>query len=123
MPTRLFRWAYPACRTNQMRESRDDMLRISQVVVISAIVPMMCLGVMSAMSGGGAISAFQEIGGRLMRLSPWVGLTSVGASWLLERLRLKPLAYAVLVVPIVMWVVMVADLHRRTNFFSTAGTS
>ncbi len=99
------------------------MLRKSQIVVLSTILPMMCLGVMSAMSGGGAIPAFQEIGRHLMKLSPLVGIISVGASWLLERLRLKPLAYAVLVVPIVMWVVMVADLHRRTNFFSTGGTS
>jgi len=99
------------------------MLRKSQIVVLSTILPMMCLGGMSALSGGGVTPAFQEIGGRLMKLSPLVGITSVGASWLLERLRLKPLAYAVLVVPIVMWVVMVADLHRRTNFFSTGGTS
>jgi len=99
------------------------MLRILQILIGFLIVPMMCLGGMSAMSGGGATPAFQEIGRRLMKLSPLVGIISVGASWLLERLRLKPLAYAVLVVPIVMWVVMVADLHRRTNFFSTAGTS
>jgi len=99
------------------------MLRILQILVGFLIVPMMCLGIMSAMSGGGVTPAFQEIGGRLIRLSPLVGITSVGASWLLERMHLKPLAYAALVVPIVMWVALVVDLHRRTNFFFIGGTS
>jgi hypothetical protein len=52
-----------------------------------------------------------------------VGITGVGTSWLLERMHLKLLAYAVLVVPIVMWIALVADLHRRTDFFSTGGAS
>ena len=68
-----------------MRESRDVMLRISQVVVISAIVPMMCLGLMASLSGGGTNPAFQRIGGQLTSLSPIVGVICLIFSWLLQQ--------------------------------------
>lgn len=93
------------------------MLRKSQIAVAGAILPMMALGLMSSLSGGGLTPAFQQIGGKLMNLSPVVGLASVATSWLLEQISLKPLAYLVLCIPCAMWGMLIMRLNRETGFF------
>ncbi len=92
-------------------------LRVLQVAVALSIIPMMCLGVMSGLSGGGLTPAFQRIGQLLLTLSPIVGVGGVAASILLWRWQLPVLAYAVIIIPLVMWVWLIVWLQSATGFF------
>ncbi|MEO1165999.1 MAG: hypothetical protein AAFV98_19605 [Chloroflexota bacterium] len=94
------------------------MLRLFQILTACMIVPVMCLGLMSSLSGGGMTPAFQQIGQSLMTIAPLVGIATVVASVLLQRADRPILAYIVLVVPIIFWIGQLIWLQRETGFFS-----
>ncbi len=94
------------------------MLRILQITIGLSIVPMMCLGLMASLSGGGTNPAFQRIGGQLTSLSPIVGVICLIVSWLLQRSGRPRMAYVILVIPLIIWGFLIFQLHRETGFFS-----
>ena len=93
------------------------MLRLLQVIVALLIIPMMCLGMMSGLSGGGLNPSYQRIGQVLLVLSPLAGIAAVVVSFILQRLELSFPAYAAVAAPLVMWFVLMAWLQRETGFF------
>ena len=68
------------------------------------IVPVMCLGIMASLSGGGNISAFQRIGQLLLTLAPLAGVLGVATSLILQRSDISFLAYVALAIPVLLWV-------------------
>jgi len=82
------------------------------------IAPMMCLGIMASLSGGGMNPAFQRIGQLLLTLAPLVGFLGVAASFILQRTGQTLLAYLALAVPVLIWVGLVIWLQRDTQFFT-----
>jgi len=94
------------------------MLRILQVIIACMIIPVMCLGIMAAFSGGGMTPAFQQIGKLLLTLAPLVGIIGIIASLILQRVGVSPLAYIALAVPVIVWVGLIIWLQRATGFFT-----
>ena len=88
-----------------------------QIAVSCLIVPMMCLGIMASLSGGGMTPAYQRIGQILLVLPPITGILAVVISFILQRLGLSTLAYVALAVPILIWVGLLIWLQRETGFF------
>jgi len=93
------------------------MLRVFELLIGVLVVAMICLGLMSALSGGGMTPAFQRIGNILMAGSPIVGLICIVLAEVLGRTQYRPFAYGVLLIPIIFWVVMIIWLQRATGFF------
>lgn len=93
------------------------MLRLLQIVVSLMVVPMMCLGIMASLSGGGMNPAFQRIGQLLLTLAPLAGILGVAASFILQRMEQTLLAYIVLTVAILVWIGLLVWLQRETGFF------
>lgn len=95
------------------------LLRIVQVVVVLMICPMVALGVMSSLSGGGMTPAYQIIGGRLVSWSFLIVIPLLLASEAVHRwLKLTPLAILVCLVPFGVWAWLLVALERETGFFS-----
>ena len=93
-------------------------LRVLQVLVFLLVLPMIALGVMASLSGGGVTPAFQEIGGRLIGLSFFVSLPLLIASEVIHRwLKLTPVSLILLVIPLIMWGWLLVRLQRETGFF------
>lgn len=93
------------------------MFRLLQVINFLMIVPIMCLGMMSSLSGGGMTPAFQQIG-RYMLLTPVpTALASIIIAEILWRLEQPILAYIALAVPFVIWVGLLVWLQIETGFF------
>jgi len=93
------------------------MLRLFQVMTFCMIVPMVCLGIMAGLSGGGMTPAYQRIGQSLFTISPLVGIVGVVASVILQRMGYPTLAYVALGIPIVVWIGLLIWLQRETGFF------
>ncbi len=79
-------------------------IRLLQVLVPLAIVPMMVLGFLSGLSGGGMVPAYQRIGRLLIFLSPVVGLAGLILSLILWHFEQSLLAYIAILTPAAMWV-------------------
>ena len=94
------------------------MLPLLQVVVFCMIIPMMCLGIMAGLSGGGMNPAFQRIGQLLLVLSPLLGILGIAASFILHRMGQTLIAYILLAVPVMIWVGLLIWLQRETQFFT-----
>lgn len=94
------------------------MFRLLQVVVSCMIVPMVCLGFMAGLSGGGLNPAFQRIGQTMIVVSPIVGIVAIVASFILHRMEQTQLAYVSLAIPIVVWIGLLIWLQLETQFFT-----
>lgn len=97
-------------------------LRIVEGLVGLLILPMMALGLMASLSGGGMTPAFQEIGSRLIVWSLFVPLVCLVLAEVVHRfVKLPPyatvIAIVIAAVPIAMWVWLVVWLERETGFF------
>ena len=88
-------------------------IRVLQVLVPLAIVPMMAIGFMSTLSGGGMVPAYQRIGNLLIILSPLVGLAGLILSLVLWHFGQSLLAYMAILTPVVMWIGMVLWLRMQ----------
>ena len=93
------------------------MRRLLQLITLLLIVPMTCLGIMVALSGGGMTPAFQDIGSLLMYLSPTLPLVAVGMNEWLWRKERFTLARVVLGIPYFLWAVLLIYLQVETGFF------
>lgn len=93
------------------------LFRSLQVIVLCLIIPMMCLGMMAGLSGGGLNPTFQRIGQILLVLSPLIGLIGLVGSIILWRIGQPQLAYIAISVPIVMWFGLLIWLQVETGFF------
>lgn len=92
-------------------------LGLLQVGVGCLIIPMMCLGLMAGLSGGGLTPSFQRIGELLLGVSPALGIVSLIISVVLARFGFTTLAYVAIAFPLVFWIVMIVWLQRDTGFF------
>lgn len=93
--------------------------RVMQVIVLLMTCPMIALGVMASLSGGGNTPAFQEIGRRLTSISFFMPILLLVVSELVHRwLKLTWVAIALLVVPVVVWGWLLLWLQRETGFFT-----
>ncbi len=94
-------------------------LRVMQVIVLLLMCPMIALGVMSSLSGGGGTPTFQEIGGRLVGISFFLPIALLIVSEVVHRwLKLTPVSLVLLVIPLVLWGWLVVRLQRETGFFT-----
>ncbi len=93
-------------------------VRIFQVINGLLICPMLALGVMASLSGGGVTPAFQIIGGRLMWMSLVVPAVCIALAELIYRRFGWPFALPLLIVPLVVWAWLVIELQLQTGFFS-----
>jgi hypothetical protein len=93
-------------------------LRIIQGLNAVLICPMIALGLMSSLSGGGMTPAFQEIGGRMMGYGLFAPIVCILVAEGIYRLTSRAwLAIPVLLVPLGIWVWLIVLLQRETGFF------
>lgn len=92
------------------------MFRLLQVLNVILILPILVLGLMSRLSGGGMKPAFQRIGIMMMYLAPATVVCVIIAE-LLWRGPQSILAQGLLIVPILMWIGLIVWLQRATQFF------
>lgn len=88
-------------------------IRVLQILVPLAIVPMMAIGFMSSLSGGGMTPAYQRIGGLLIWLSPVIGLAGLILSLILWHFGQSLLAYTAILTPLVIWAGLILWLRMQ----------
>ncbi|MEL6270777.1 MAG: hypothetical protein AAFV33_15230 [Chloroflexota bacterium] len=95
-----------------------NIVRVMQIAIVLLICPMVTLGLMSGLSGGGMTPAFQIIGGRLMGWSVPLVLACVGLAELIyRRTGQLAIAAALCLIPIGVWAWLVVSLQQQTGFF------
>ncbi|MEO0563747.1 MAG: hypothetical protein AAF125_16695 [Chloroflexota bacterium] len=95
-----------------------SVFRVIQGIVGLMICPMLALGFMSSLSGGGNIPAFQIIGQRLVLLSVTLApVCLIIAEVVHRRFKLTPVAIVVCLVPVAAWAWLSYTLQRETGFF------
>ena len=92
-------------------------LRILQVIDFLLIGPMMCLGLMAGLSGGGLTPALQQVGTALLVVSPILAVVAIVAAEILLRVQLPIIGYVALAIPLLFWVAGVVWLQITTRFF------
>ncbi len=92
------------------------MFRLLQIIDVLLFFPILALGLMSGLSGGGLTPAFQQIGTMMMWLAPASVVCAIIAE-VLWRMNQQPLAYSVLVLPIIIWIGLIIALQVTTGFF------
>ena len=92
------------------------MFRLLQGLDVILFFPILALGFMSALSGGGLNPAFQRIGQLMIYLAP-VTIVCVIVAEVLWRNAQPTIAYIVLIVPIVIWIGLILWLQLATEFF------
>jgi len=91
--------------------------RLFQILTLLGIVPMMLLGLMSGLSGGGLTPIYQRLGVFLMVKSPIIAVVCLVVAEVFWRLDQTTLAQLVCAVPGVMWLGLLAWLQYKTGFF------
>jgi hypothetical protein len=92
-------------------------IRVLQILVPLAIVPMMALGLMSMLSGGGMTPAYQQIGRVMLWLSPLAGIAGLILSLVLWHFGQSLLAYLAILTPLLVWAGLLLWLQIETGFF------
>lgn len=93
-------------------------LRLIQIIVMLAMVPMAAIGMMAGFSGGGGTPALQEIGAALLVNSFFVTIPAIIASEVVYRLMkhtripdIFVIPVIIAAIPIVMWVWYIVQLR------------
>jgi hypothetical protein len=95
------------------------LLRILQIVDGLLILPMLALGFMSSLSGGGMTPAFQEIGQRMIATVLYLPVPCIIIAEILHRRTSFTWAGVVFAaIPLVVWAWLVLRLQVATGFFS-----
>lgn len=94
------------------------MFRLLQIVDILIILPMMALGLMAGLSGGGLTPAFQRIGQLMLVTPPFVSIIAVIVAEILWRVDQKSWAYVVVLLPLVWYIGLIIWLQTSTRFFT-----
>jgi hypothetical protein len=94
------------------------MLHVSTIINYGChiVFPILALGFMSALSGGGNTPEFQLIGMLMAYLAP-VTLVSVFITELFWRNAHSTIAYPVLIAPVIIWIVLIIWLQMTSQFF------
>ena len=92
------------------------MFRLLQVIDVLLFFPILALGFMSGLSGGGHNVWFQRIGTVMLWLAP-ASVVCVIIAEVLWRLNQQTLAFGLLILPIVTWVGLIIALQVKTKFF------
>jgi hypothetical protein len=97
------------------------MLWVLHVMNLLLIIPMMAIGMMMGLSGGGTKPILQFIGARMLVWSPMVAVLSVITSEILWQLDFTIIAYIVNLIPLTMWVLFIGRIRFDHLFerFST----
>ncbi|GEM_PF-1854928 len=92
------------------------MFRLIQVIDLLIFFPMLILGLMVGLSGGGLNPWAQKLGGIMFRFSPMC-IVSVIVAEFAWRFNLELIAYGLVLTPIVVWLCLLIVLQKKTRFF------
>ncbi|MEO0565008.1 MAG: hypothetical protein AAF125_23075 [Chloroflexota bacterium] len=92
------------------------MFRFLQFIDVTLFFPIVIIGLMVGLSGGSSNPWLQKFGGTMLRYSP-TGIVCAILAEFLWRFNLKPIAYVLVIVPIVLAAYFLTTLQRRTGFF------
>lgn len=93
------------------------MFRLLQILDVILILPMIVLGFMAGLSGGGVTPAFQRIGQLMLVVAPIVGIICVIVAEILWRGNQPTAATLVVLIPLAVYVGLVIWLQVATGFF------
>lgn len=94
------------------------MFRILQLISILMIIPMMCLGLMVGLSGGGLNPTFQQIGRYLFTTPIPMAVVCLILAEVLWRMNQTVPAYIVMGGLLIVWSGLLVWLQLETGFFS-----
>lgn len=92
------------------------MFRLLQIMDILLIFPMVILGLIVGLSGGGSNQWNRWWSKIVFRLAP-MGIVGALIAEIIWRFNIESIAYAVVLAPLVIWFGLLVLLQKKTHFF------
>lgn len=93
------------------------LFRVLQCATLLCVIPMMLLGLMLGLSGGGLKPIYQRVGARFLVGMPVVVIACLIFAEILWRNDANPFAYIVILLPFGLWISQLAWVQYHTRFF------